>query len=273
VDQTIAFENLKTLHDLLHQRGIRAFLDGGSLLGCYREGKLIDHDEDTDLGILIADWQREPALDFLRAATDAGFRVARYFGELALGLEICLHRRGVSTDLFFYYPDGDRVWCGGWVGTWIRALPGEPKNCRLIRYEYERFEIGTVRVQGAILHVPADTERFLVTLYGTSWKTPDPTWKGMSSPPNARLTDFVIERDPSAFVEGEFLARAFPPEPGSTALEETKAAESLVAGLPLVQAIERRRARKMAAEAAASANRTTTDEAPLSDPRRGGQKR
>lgn len=247
MDKKIALENLAAITSLLDERGMPAWLDGGSLLGCHRGGDLIDHDEDTDLGIHIADWQREPALDFLQAVKAAGFAIERYFGEISQGLEICLKRRGVHTDLFFYYPEGDRVWCGSWGGNWFLARPGEPKRCVLIKYYYQRFELRPMKLKGLEFHVPADTERYLTELYGETWRIPDPAWGGLIASPNAVLTSFVEERDPTRFVEEEFLARALPRAGVSGGAPEIAAAPEAPTHLQLIEAVEKARLRRLAA--------------------------
>ncbi len=43
----------KILKDILRTSGIEWFLDAGSLLGAYRNGKFIQHDDDLDFGLLI----------------------------------------------------------------------------------------------------------------------------------------------------------------------------------------------------------------------------
>jgi hypothetical protein len=269
MDKKIALENLAALELMLAERGMRAWLDGGSLLGCYREGHLIDHDEDTDLGMHIADWQREPALDFLRAMKAAGFTILRYFGEVEHGLEITLERRGVRTDLFFYYPAEDRVWCGGWVETFNQTLPGNPPEWTLIKYFYERFELRTMLVNGVELYVPADTEKYLISLYGASWNIPDPAWHGMSSPPNAMLTNFSSRRDPAVFVEADFLERALPGGPRARVPENQPEGGELLRGLQMIEALGRRNARKLAAAAKKAAEAAELLD---TESRAGGQK-
>jgi phosphorylcholine metabolism protein LicD len=57
---------LDILLDYLNQYQIFYFIDGGTLLGAIREGNIIDHDDDIDLGILDEDFDKlEPILDAL----------------------------------------------------------------------------------------------------------------------------------------------------------------------------------------------------------------
>jgi len=57
---------LSTLKDYLDRNQIFYFIDGGTLLGAIREGEIIEHDDDIDLGILEEDFYKlEPILDEL----------------------------------------------------------------------------------------------------------------------------------------------------------------------------------------------------------------
>ena len=51
-------EQLKSISDTLTSSGIVHWLDWGSLLGAYREGKQLDYDKDIDLGILDSDVEK-----------------------------------------------------------------------------------------------------------------------------------------------------------------------------------------------------------------------
>lgn len=57
---------LEVLLDHLNQHKIFYFIDGGTLLGAIREGDIIAHDDDIDIGILDEDFDKlEPLLDDL----------------------------------------------------------------------------------------------------------------------------------------------------------------------------------------------------------------
>jgi phosphorylcholine metabolism protein LicD len=57
---------LDVLLDYLNQYQIFYFIDGGTLLGAIREGEIIDHDDDIDLGVLDCEFDKlAPILDAL----------------------------------------------------------------------------------------------------------------------------------------------------------------------------------------------------------------
>ena len=52
---------LRDFYEASSEVGIRPFLMWGTLLGCVREGRLLRHDNDIDLGILWSDYaKKEP---------------------------------------------------------------------------------------------------------------------------------------------------------------------------------------------------------------------
>ena len=46
-------ESVQELLQILENNGEQAFPEGGTLLGLYRDGKLMDYDKDADIGIII----------------------------------------------------------------------------------------------------------------------------------------------------------------------------------------------------------------------------
>lgn len=51
-------QRLRIFVDILDQHGYDYFLEGGSLLGCIREGGIIPHDDDVDISMLQTDLDR-----------------------------------------------------------------------------------------------------------------------------------------------------------------------------------------------------------------------
>lgn len=150
----------------LREVGLDAFLAYGTLLGAVREGKLIAHDSDTDLGYVS---RHEDPTDVVRESfavqrhlSRQGFTIVRYSGaaiKVAV-MESDGNLRGL--DVF-----------GGFLRDGHLHLMGE------IRTPYERewiTPLGTATLEGRQFPVPADTDRFLTATYGPSWRTPDPAF-------------------------------------------------------------------------------------------------
>lgn len=166
-------ENVRPLLDAidhvlagLEAAGIHAFLAYGTLLGAVRDGRLIGHDSDADLGYVSdhehpADAIRE-SFRVQRALVAAGYRITRY-SALAFKVDVVEsdgHVRGL--DVF-----------GGFMREGYLHLMGE------IRTPFERSwvtPLGRAALEGREFPVPADTDRFLAATYGEGWRVPDPAF-------------------------------------------------------------------------------------------------
>ncbi|WP_051549104.1 class I SAM-dependent methyltransferase [Nocardioides sp. URHA0032] len=166
-------ENVRPLLDAidhvlagLQAAGLEPFLAYGTLLGAVRNGKLIGHDSDADLGYVSA---HEHPVDAIResfrvqrALVGAGYRITRY-SALAFKVDVVEsdgHVRGL--DVF-----------GGFMRDGLLHLMGE------IRTPFRRewvTPLGRATLEGREFPVPADTDRFLAATYGKSWRVPDPAF-------------------------------------------------------------------------------------------------
>lgn len=163
---TALLEAAHVVLDVLESRGLEGFLAYGTLLGAVREGQLIGHDNDVDLGYVSARTQPvDVVLESIRlerALVRAGMHVERYSGA---GLKVFVEdavgvRRGL--DIFGGFWHGDRL-----------AFLGE------IYTPFEREWItprSTVTLAGHQFPAPAAPERLLEQMYGPGWKVPDPTF-------------------------------------------------------------------------------------------------
>ena len=151
----------------LKTAGVDAFLAYGTLLGAVRNGGLIGHDSDADLGYVS---QHEHPVDVMgesfdlqRALCDMGYPTTRYSGA-AFKVDVKESDGSVrGLDVF-----------GGFLMDGNLHLMGE------IRTPFERewiFPLGEATLEGHPFPVPADTDRFLVATYGPHWRTPDPAYK------------------------------------------------------------------------------------------------
>lgn len=151
----------------LGHAGVEAFPAYGTLLGAVRDGALIGHDSDADLGYVSrhhhpVDVIRE-SFALQRELTGMGYRVTRYSGA---GFQVLVEesdggRRGL--DVF-----------GGYFDDGMLVLLGE------VRVPFERewvFPLGTTTLEGRELPAPAQPDRLLEAMYGPGWRTPDPAFK------------------------------------------------------------------------------------------------
>jgi hypothetical protein len=157
---------IEVVLDALREVGIEAFLAYGTLLGAVREGKLLGHDSDADLGYVSehahpVDVIRE-SFRIQRALVALGFRITRY-SALAFKVDVD-EGDGVVRGLDVF---------GGFFMDGHLHLMGE------IREPFERSWIsplGTTTLEGRTFPAPADPDRLLTAAYGP-WRVPDPAFK------------------------------------------------------------------------------------------------
>ena len=150
----------------LRQAGVEAFLAYGTLLGAVRDGRLIGHDSDADLGYVSqysepVDVMRE-SFRMQRALVELGYRVTRYSGA-AFKLDV-IESDGTVRGLDVF---------GGFFRDGRLHLMGEIRTP--FRPEWV-FPLGEAVLEGHRFPVPADTDRFLTATYGKSWRIPDPAF-------------------------------------------------------------------------------------------------
>jgi SAM-dependent methyltransferase len=151
----------------LTEAGVEPFLAYGTLLGAVREGAVLGHDSDADIGYVSrhenpVDVARE-SFEVQRRLAAHGWRTMRYSGG---SFKIYVTEGDVTRglDVFggFFSPSG-RLYLMGEVGIdfrreWIRPLT-------------------TATLHGRPMPVPAQPEHLLEAMYGPGWRVPDPAFK------------------------------------------------------------------------------------------------
>ena len=152
--------------DRLEALGLRCFINSGTLLGAIREGRLIAHDDDVDLAVVLDAPDAEQAA---RAwvALKGRLDEAKLL-NLAFDQEVRSHAKigqagGASVDLFPAWIDDGRVY------VWPYAAGEAPAEALL---PLQPLTIGGVEVL-----VPHDPPTLLALNYGAGWKRPDPSFR------------------------------------------------------------------------------------------------
>jgi hypothetical protein len=150
----------------LSEAGIEAFPAYGTLLGAVREGRLIGHDSDADLGYVS---RHEHPFEVIRESfaiqrrlAAAGYAITRYSGA-AFKVDVLEGDGSVrGLDVF-----------GGFLTHGNLYLMGE------VGQPFERewiFPLGSCTLEGRTLPAPADPGRMLAAMYGPGWRVPDPAF-------------------------------------------------------------------------------------------------
>ncbi len=152
------------VHDAVREvTGYETFLVYGSLLGAVREGRPLGHDLDFDAAYMSQ--HRDPALVMAEAGEVALALQAHGFPVVARASCIFVYNRERTQriDLYFYSftADGD-----------VRLVLGAASD---IPFRDEMWE-GTEEVEfaGATVLIPRNAEALVTTLYGPTWRVPNP---------------------------------------------------------------------------------------------------
>lgn len=145
----------------------KCFLFHGTLLGCVREGKMIDGDEDLDIGILAEDW-KDKFLTKIKKEFDVSVGYwkdnniidKKNWGKIS---KIKIHKPNVCIDIWTKGIDDNR---------YFHSIDG---NFLLKTPDKFLQEFKTANFLGSEVRIPKKSEEYLAWNYG-DWKTPDLNW-------------------------------------------------------------------------------------------------
>lgn len=172
INSDVALANLIDLCDILKRHGVKHWIQNGTLLGFYRGDGFINHDTDTDLGVVFSTFTKEALFEILSNK----FNIIRYFGYTHDCFELALNRNGVKTDLFFYYKTDGKYHHS------VFSDFNNPEGLMRHDYVYEPFNIKLKNYYDYNFYVPEDELKYILTTYGETWKTPIKNWNYHESP-------------------------------------------------------------------------------------------
>lgn len=162
-DLESANKALSDLSAMANAKGTPIFLVSGTLLGCIREGKLLSHDKDIDVGIV--GWENQYELCMALQESGLFTVVAQYLkGQDTYYIPICHNATGIWIDIFVYHPQGQH-----WV-TGVDFFFGYRQT-----FAFTPFALKQVEFLGVNMNIPADAALNLTENYG-NWETPDPSY-------------------------------------------------------------------------------------------------
>lgn len=159
-----ASEALKDVKNALESAGIPMFLVSGTLLGCVRNGGLLGHDHDIDIGV----WDDVSPERLIEVTSQAGM-----FHLLPQRHKGCLrvkHLNGIAIDIFTHYREPTTYWHGGVKVRW-HNVP---------------FELASRKFLGQHYLIPADFDTYLTENYG-DWRVAQHTFDSTLDTPNAEI--------------------------------------------------------------------------------------
>ena len=173
-------EALDCFHKCLLEHNIPYTLAFGTLLGAIREKGFIPHDIDIDVSMFIEDYNEH----FPVCLKGAGFELTHEFlvNNGRLGREQTYEYKGVSIDVFFFYPPlVDIPYCCDFLTAGDSATYRES----MLQYGHvlsRRLELPISRerrltqFENRQFYVPTNADELLKFRYGPNYLVPDPNW-------------------------------------------------------------------------------------------------
>lgn len=162
-DPRKASRALSDLTKMANEKNTPIFLVSGTLLGYVRNGQLLSHDKDIDVGIV--GWANQYAL--CMALQESGlFTLSSQFlkGHETLCIPIKHNATGIWIDVFVYHERENK-----WV-TGVDFFFGYRQE-----FEFTPFELEDIEFLDVVMKAPADSEKNLTENYG-NWRIPDATY-------------------------------------------------------------------------------------------------
>lgn len=155
-----AFNNLEDFLGCLNNKG---FVIYGTALGLIREGGIMEHDLDVDVGIRFTDFDYK----MLSMLYSKGFKVSRIFGMPGCGWAIHFRRDFVKVDLSFFYEDENCFWNSLWDNKGMNGLSD------MIVHSYPKKFFANYAYTDGIRHL---SQSYIEYVYGKDWRIPVTPW-------------------------------------------------------------------------------------------------
>lgn len=173
LSKQIAFKNLLKFKEILDYLNIPFWLDGGTLLGAYRDtGFCEDDEDDIDLGMWNDDVEfNNNKVDLINIAIQAGFKIYhewKYqiaFKKEGFKIDLFLHREIENDAVHLLYGksiDSDKT--EKWGGVVYKYIPAV-----VPAYFFKNFKV--IVFKGHAFLMPDRVEEYLTLKYG-DWRTP-----------------------------------------------------------------------------------------------------
>jgi hypothetical protein len=175
-DTNAAEKTLLAVNEHLRGKGLQPFLMSGTLLGFQRNGALLPHDKDIDIGII--GWEHQ--FTIAQALLEAGFfkfDLTQLSGHNRFLISAYDLRNGMAIDFFLFHDHGDHY------------LHGIDFNIEITQnFKFSKFMLREVDFLGDKFFVPDNIDRNLKENYG-DWKTP--------------ITSYVVTVESPAIIENK----------------------------------------------------------------------
>jgi len=163
-DPVLAGQALTALQTALDQCGHKIFLVSGTLLGYAREGQLLGHDKDIDVGIM--GWINQfDVINAIIQSKEFYVDTASFGKENAYIVPIQHIDTQTAIDVFIYRHEDEKLMTG------VNSRFGY-----LQKFAFTPFDIQPIDFLGITLHAPSNIDLNMEENFGEGWKISDPDY-------------------------------------------------------------------------------------------------
>lgn len=187
---------LGTINKIMNEANIKYWVDFGTLLGIYRDGKFIDHDFDIDLGMYEKDYNK----DVEELLVKNGFKKIREFYAYGKLCEQTWNWNGVLVDVFLYKEEKEKMFIYNFYTDGEAIIEKiDNKTSKCCNLDAEKCYCPKVEVvekhdfQGMEVNIPKNVVEYLVMNYGENFMTPDKYWDTSKSTNIEKVDNIVME--------------------------------------------------------------------------------
>jgi len=156
MNDLVAYNELVKVTKMLDENNIKYWLDGGTLLGVYRDKKLIGYDDDIDLGTYESTFKQSNLYRLIQLMSNLGWETATDNPSKQRFRHI---KTGVSIDFFKFERSNLYYWHYCHSGY--------------MHYSLDLFDnLILYNNNGDSFYIPNNVEKYLEEVYGESWKFP-----------------------------------------------------------------------------------------------------
>jgi len=178
---------LKQIQAHMEEAKIDFFFDFGTLLGIIREGHLLNHDLDMDIGVILKPSENET--DIRKHMLEVGRLKYVYFLDDVGLVEESYMVNGIKVDVNYYRTLGDRSICYLLYREQAKKYRGDEMNA--VELASKRISITKARFIDTDVNVPDNCAEYLETRYGSNWKIPDKNWCYWAGPSARKIPNMA----------------------------------------------------------------------------------
>lgn len=178
--QKFGFEICMQINKALCKTNFIWFYTYGSLLGLIREGQLLKHDRDIDIGIIEDknfSWKElETTLE------KNGFELLHQFLLNPKITERTYVYKNIRIDFFLYSNNKEIATSYVYFRKPSYQYKDNLEFSVSALKSHKIIKIKTLEIEGSQYKVPENSEEYLADIYGKSWKIPNPNWVSEKGP-------------------------------------------------------------------------------------------